>query len=113
MCKVKKIDVWPDAMDVVRVSDAPTIFHTQFSDMEKYHDTLIKRIFELEKDEDFTHRMEIGGSKVGHIHEWGTAEAELINARATAFFCQAVGREDAIIQLSWASISRKHEYLSF
>jgi len=100
-------------MDVVRVSDAPTIFHTQFSDMEKYHDKLKKRNFELEKDEDFTHRMEIGGSKVGHIHEWGTAEAELINARATAFFCQAVGREDAIIQLSWASISRKHEYLSF
>jgi len=85
---------------------------TTFTDIDKYHDKLKERILELEKDQNQTHRLEIGGSKVRYVHEWGTAEANLINARATAFFCQAVGRNDAVITASWASVSRKHEYLA-
>lgn len=108
----KNIKIWPADMDVVQIVDSPMTYLTNFTDKEKYHEKLKERILELEKDQNQTHRFEIGGSKVRYVHEWGTAEAKLINARATAFFCQAVGRDDAVITASWASISRKHEYLA-
>ena len=100
--KGKKVKVWPDDMEVSSVSSGPSIYHTRFNDYKKYEDKLINRILELEKKEDFTHRFEIGGSKVRYVHTWGIPEAELINARATSFFCQAVGRNDAVITASWA-----------
>lgn len=108
----KKIEIWPADMDVIQITDCPLTYLTQFNDIEFYHDKLKKRILELEKDQNSTHRFDIGGSKVRYVHEWGTPEAELINARATSFFCQAVGRTDAIINESWASISRQNEYLA-
>ena len=110
----KDIPVWPEGQDekVVTVTPEPTVLYTRFDDYQEIHPRLIKRILELEKDEDFTHRMIIGGSKVRHVHEWGIPEADIINARALNFFARAVGRDDVVIQLSWASISRKHEYLS-
>lgn len=108
----KNIKIWPADMDVVQIIDSPMTYHTDFTDIEKYHDKLKERILELEKDQNSTHRVRIGGSKVRYVHEWGTAEAKLINARATAFFCQAVGRNEAVITASWASVSRKHEYLA-
>jgi len=108
----KNINVWPTELEVLEFTDSPMTYYTTFTDIEQYHDKLKERILELEKDQNQTHRFEIGGSKVRYVHEWGTAEAKLINARATAFFCQAVGRTNAVITASWASISRKNEYLS-
>ena len=110
----KNIYIWPTDTDVVEITDSPMTYHTNFTDIEKYHDKLKERILELEKQESQTHRMIIGGSKVRYVDEWDTAEAKLINMRAMAFFCQAVGKdiEDVVATTSWASISRKHEYLA-
>ena len=108
----KNIKIWPAELEVIEITDCPMTYHTTFTDTEKYHDKLIERILELEKDEKHTHNFEIGGNKVRYVHEWGTAESKLINARATAFFCQAVGRNNAVITASWASVSRKNEYLA-
>jgi hypothetical protein len=108
----KSLTIWPAELEVLEIMDSPSTYLTQFTDIEKYHDQLKDRILELEEDQNSTHRMRIGGSKVRYVHEWGTAESKLINARATAFFCQAVGRNDAVITSSWASVSRKHEYLA-
>ena len=110
----KSIYVWPSDMDVVQIIDSPMTYVTNFADNDKYHEKLKERILELEKEESQTHRLVIGGSKVRYVHEWGTAEANLINARATAFFCQAVGKnmDEAIVTASWASVSRKGEYLA-
>ena len=110
----RDISIWPEGQDqkVNVVTPEPSVLHTVFEDCKEYHPRLIERILELEKDEDFTHRMIIGGGKVRHVHEWGIPEADLINARAVKFFAKATGREDVVVQLSWASISRKHEYLS-
>jgi len=108
----KSIAVWPTDTEVQDVTGSPMTYLTKFKDIDKYHDKLRERILELEKDENRTHTLKIGGNKVRYVHEWGTVESKLINARATAFFCQAVGRTDAVITASWASISRKYGYLS-
>lgn len=108
------IYIWPADTDVVEITDSPMTYHTNFTDIEKYHKKLKERILELEKLESQTHRMKIGGSKVRYVDEWETAESKLIHMRAKAFFCQAVGKdiEDVIATASWASVSRKHEYLA-
>lgn len=110
----KNIYIWPADIDVLEITDSPMTYHTSFTDIEKYHKKLKERILELEKKESQTHRFEIGGSKVRYVDEWETAEAKLIHMRAKAFFCQAVGKdiEDVIATASWASVSRKHEYLA-
>lgn len=109
-----KILYMPADTDVVEITESPMTYQTNFTDTEKYYEKLKERILELEKKETYTHRMKIGGSKVRDVHEWETAEAKLIHMRAAAFFCQAVGKnfEDVIATTSWASISRKHEYLA-
>lgn len=110
----KDLKIWPDGQDekVISLSDDPTVLYTVFDDCQDFNPRLIEFLLEKEKDEDYTHRMIIGGSKVRHVHEWGIPEADLLNARALNFFARAVGREDIVVQLSWASITRKHEYLS-
>lgn len=110
----KDIPIWPKEQNdkVNQLSPDPTVLHTVFEDCKEYNPRLIEFLLEKEKDENYTHRMIIGGSKVRHVHEWGIPEADLINARALNFFARATGREDVVVQLSWASISRKGEYLS-
>jgi len=82
-----------------------------FEDIAQYHDALIARILELEQDPDFTHHMKIGGSKVRDVAAWGIPEAELIDQRARAFFAQA-SNQDPRVDLSWATVYRKGDYLS-
>ena len=107
-------EAWPGDQDekVETLSEFPTVLQTQFDDIDQYHPRLIERVLELEKDENFTHRMHIGGSKVRSVHEWGIPEAEFINERAVNFFARAMDQSQVAVQLSWASITRKNEYLS-
>lgn len=110
----KNLYIWPSDTEVVEITDSPLTYTTRFTDIENYHDKLKERILELEKKEEHTHQVIIGGNKVRYVHEWETAEAKLIEMRAKAFFCQAVGKaiEDVIATTSWASVSRKYDYLS-
>jgi len=109
----KNLYIWPSDTEVVEITDSPLTYTTRFTDIENYHDKLKERILELEKKEEHTHQVIIGGNKVRYVHEWETAEAKLIEMRAKAFFCQAVGKaiEDVVATTSWASVSRKNEYL--
>jgi len=108
----KSYDVWPEDLDVIRLVDHPPIFYTTFKDFADIKEPLVKRALELEKDPDFTHRMEIGGSKVARVHDWGIPEADLLHARALEFFCRGVDNPLVKMNNVWASITRKHEYLS-
>lgn len=110
--KNKKFDVWPKNLDVIRLNDYPPMFYTTFKDFEDIKAPLVQRALELEKDPAFTHRMVIGGSKVARVHDWGIPEANLLHARALEFFCKGVDNPNVKINACWASISRKHEYLS-
>lgn len=110
----KAIPVWPEDLEVRTLNESPTMLWTEFADHPDYHSALIDRILELEKSGELTHRMKIGGSKVRDLPEWGIPEADLIHARAIEFFARATGKAVAEIKVTncWASVSRKHEYLS-
>ncbi len=112
----KKVNVWPDKIDVEQINDFPPMFYTHFQDYEQYHPRLIERLLELEKDDNFTHRfkMGIGGSKVRDVHRWGIPEADLLHARALEYFARAVNKKvsEVKVDVCWASITRKYEYLT-
>lgn len=110
----KTFPIWPDDMDVQTLNPHPPMFWTGFSDYADYHQPLIDRILELEKKGELTHRMPIGGSKVRNIHEWGIPEADLIHARAIEYLARATSKDPSEIKVDtcWASVTRKHEYLS-
>ena len=52
----------------------------------------------------------LGGTKIYAVHEWGSPEADLVEARATAFFRRAMGSE-AYIDIAWADVFRRGEYV--
>jgi len=110
----QSLNVWPDDLDVVQFTEQPPMFYTSFNDTEHYHAPLVERILELEKDKKFTHRMRIGGSKVRDVHRWGIPEADFLHARALEIFARGVDKKvsDVKVDVCWASVSRKHEYLT-
>lgn len=110
----KPIDIWPEDHEVLTLNDHPPMFWSRFNDYQSYHQPLVQRVLELEQTGELTHRMEIGGSKVRDIQHWGIPEADLIHARAIEYLARATSKNTSEIKLTncWASISRKHEYLS-
>ena len=108
------LSVWPDEIEVFTLNQDPPMFWIRFDDVAEYHDALRARILELEADDSFTHRMEIGGSKVANVHQWGIPEADLIHARAVEFFARAMGKSPSEVKLDscWASVTRQYEYLT-
>lgn len=103
---------WPHDQVADILSEEPVMMVTQFADAELLNAPLIQRVLELERDPAFSHRMKIGGSKVRNVADWGLPEAELLNERAKAFFSMVADVKFPLVDLSWASISRKYEYLS-
>lgn len=107
-----EIDVWPKDQ-IIRSVDRH-IQKTVFPDIQLYHDALIARVFELEEIKWGTDKPEsrkLGGRKVHHLDQWESKEADLLNERAKELFRRTLNREDADIELSWANVYRKWDYL--
>jgi len=107
-----QLSAWPENQVADVISEEPVMMVTQFTDCELFNMRLIERVLELEANPECTHRMKIGGSKVRNVAEWGIPEAELLNERAKAFYSMVTDVKYPIVDLSWASISRKYEYLT-
>ena len=95
-------------------SDTPTIRGTIFRDTSDYHPALIARLLELEKQKwgrDKPGSRILGGRKVHHLDQWDLPEADFINARAEELFRRILGSATAHIDLSWANVYRKWDYV--
>ena len=90
----------------------PSILVTEFPDIEDFHGQLIETILRLEQDPNLTRHFDghVGESKVYHVERWNCAAARLIDARARALFTSALKKDDAVVDLSWASIYRAGNY---
>ncbi len=105
------IEVWPQSQTINRWHEE-SVFLTQFEDKAAYHPALIRRILELERDPELSAEWDRlqGGAKVYHLDRWNCPEAELIQARALAFFKMAFTTDEAHLDLSWATIYRDGDY---
>jgi hypothetical protein len=108
----RALPVWPPQQEVLFFSEEPQMMVAYFDDVEPVNHALRARLLELEQDPAFTHRMRIGGSKIRDVDRWALPEADLINARARAFYSLAANVDAPTVELSWANVSRNGDYLS-
>ena len=108
---LKTIDVWPPDLETEICGD-PTIRKITFTDTQEYHPRLVAKILELEENHRLRKRYArgAGGTKIHHLEQWLSSEAELISARATALFKRVLDSEDAVIDVSWANVYRTGDY---
>ncbi len=106
------IEVWPESQGYRVARGKPRVFITHFTDTAAYHPALIDGILALESDPRFArnYTRATGGIKIHHVDRWGSPAADLIDARARAFFCRALGAAAAFVDLSWATVYRRGDY---
>jgi len=105
------IPVWPADQVVETFCEQPIMAVTDWRDTAKYHDRLIGHILELEQHSELVHRMPIGGAKIRDVEAWGTTESQLLCERVLALY-RHVSSRPARIDLAWANVSRRGDYLS-
>ena len=108
---LKSINVWPQDLEAETCGD-PTIRKITFNDTQEYHPRLAAKILELEEHHRLRKRYArgSGGTKILHLQQWLSTEAELITARATALFKRVLDAERAVIDISWANVYRTGDY---
>ena len=107
------VPVWPQDQAIYDLG-GKAILRTEFQDTAAYHEGLIAHLLELESDPAFSqaYSKSIGGRKINFIDRWERPEAQLVHARAMAFFRLTRGSETAVTDMSWANIYRAGAYSS-
>ena len=109
----KPVEVWPSDQRVFPYVNAETKVHsTIFEGPPNLNENLAKAILDLENDPDFLIQLTRGGcgTKIDHIDRWNVPEADLVHARAIAFFVNGLGFDQAVVDQCWANIYRKGDY---
>lgn len=108
----REFPVWPKGQTVHPLGHR-TIGLTTFGDALAFHPALLSRIRELENDPRFSarHFRAGGGARIYHLDRWESPEAELLNARALHMAQMLLGTDTAVIDLSWATLSRRGDYV--
>ena len=107
----KKVQVWPHGQSVQGRNDG-VIAMTRFEDHADYHPALIRKVMELYDSPDVKKAKSVSasGTKIHYLDVWGSPEAELLNARAMAFFRRVFKKETAVIHIGWANVTGRGEY---
>ena len=109
----KEIAVWPAGQELKARGSEAKIYRTTFKDTADYHPGLIAAI--LRRAEEPRNKAQysrsLGGTKLYYLDRWEDEEVRLINARALAFYREAVGSDQAVIDIAWANIYGKGDYI--
>ncbi len=105
--------VWPEGQQISAFDEERTVLRTRFEDAASYHPALTAKVLALaEKAEAAGQRSRsLGGTKIYAMHEWDSPEADLVEARAAAFFRRAMGAPEAYIDIGWTNLYRRGEYV--
>ena len=103
--------VWPEGQPVKGRGDR-VIAMTSFADAPDFHPALIEKMLKLYEDPSVKRMCSpsSAGTKIHVIDDWNIPEANLVNARARAFFQKVFGQAESYIHVSWVNISRRGEY---
>ncbi len=109
----KRVMVWPEGQATGALDDKRMVLQTRFRDTENHHPALIVKLLELAARPEFARQRarSLGGTKLYALHEWDCDEADLVDARAVALFRRALGAEEAAVDISWANVYRRGDYI--
>ena len=105
--------VWPSDQRLMARDGGNTIFRTVFSDTGAYHAALAAHILGLaaQPDKAGQYSRSLGGTKLYDVQDWTLPEARLLNARALAFYRAALGRTGGVIDIGWANVYGRGDYI--
>ena len=109
----QEIPVWPEGQQIEALDKERKVLRTRFADQALYTPGLIARLEELAaQPENAKQRSRsLGGTKLYAVHEFDCPEADLIDARAVALFRRALGVEEVAVDMSWANIYGRGDYI--
>lgn len=104
-------EVWPAGQQVGRWYKE-SVFVTKFADHGAYHEALCRKVMALARDPATGTRFrgEVGSVKVYDVDKWRCPEADLVHARALHLFRMVTQRQEAVVDLSWASVYRSGDW---
>ena len=107
----KNRPVWPEGLTIQRWIE-PTVGFVTFPDIDAFHPQLIEAVIAREDDAKLakSYPGNIGSRKIFHLDRWDVDAASLIDSRALALFRAFLGGEEAVVDLSWASLYRTGDY---
>ena len=107
----QRLTVWPEGQELKALNE-PVIRITDFTDTETYHDALISKILDMEKDPRQAQHIFKGGcgTKARRIDEWRFPSARLIHARAMHLCKQVLGDKSFFVDDAWANIYHNGDY---
>ena len=105
------VPVWPSGIKVELLA-APNAGVVDFTDRDLYHPGLATTILAMEHDPRYRDWIFRGGcgTKVRDPHLWGSAEADLVHARAMRLAARALGRDEVVVDDCWANVYRRGDY---
>lgn len=103
--------VWPEGLKIERWLE-PSVGIVTFPDIDDFHPQLIEAVTARENDPELakSYPGNIGSGKIFHLDRWDVDAASLIDARALALFRAFLGGQEAVVDLSWASVYRAGDY---
>lgn len=109
----RKVAVWPAGLKIETPDQENMVLRTAFPDVADYHPELIDKIHRLAADPELAKQRarSLGGTKLYRLHEWDLPAADLLNARAMAFYRHAMKSDAAVIDISWANVYRSGDYV--
>ncbi|MEM7224052.1 MAG: putative 2OG-Fe(II) oxygenase [Pseudomonadota bacterium] len=109
----KEIPVWPEGQEIEALDKDRKVLRTRFKDQALYTPGLITRLQELAARPEHAKQRSrsLGGTKLYAVHEFNCPEADLIDARAVALFRRALGVQEAAVDMSWANIYGRGDYI--
>ncbi len=108
------LEIWPEDVQIKTWLE-PTIKVVRFPDTDTYHSQLKDTVFGLERDPAlgvYKDNGIFGSSKVFYLDRWGCPAADLIHARAREFYRKVLSTENAVVDISWATVYREGESCS-
>ena len=107
------VPVWPEGQEIEALDPDRKVLRTRFKDHAAYHGPLIETILALaaRPDKAAQRSRSLGGTKLYALHEWDCPAADLIDARAVALFQRALGVDQAAVDMSWANVYRRGDYI--
>lgn len=102
------LEVWPEDVQIKTWLE-PSVKVVRFPDFPAYHQELKDTIFGLERDPVLGVYQEggiFGSSKVFHLERWNCPAADLIHARARELYRRVLSTENAVVDVSWATVYR-------
>lgn len=105
--------IWPEGQKV-SCPDPQKVFHrTVFADAKAVNPPLTETILTLARSPE--HRdnrgRSFGGTKIYHLEDWGSAEADLLSERARELFRRVTGSPEAVVDVSWANVYDCGDYV--